>query len=66
MIEKIVATGDVKIIRDDVVTFGEKAIYSEKNKKITLKGKPRLVIFPDKEGENSLFKGSNKNEDSGS
>ncbi|MFH1768734.1 MAG: LPS export ABC transporter periplasmic protein LptC [Candidatus Omnitrophota bacterium] len=45
---KIIAEGDVKIIRDDNVTFAERAIYLEANKKVTLEGRPRLVIFPDR------------------
>ena len=46
-IVKIVAKGDVKVIRDDNVTFAEQATYSEKDKKIILEGRPRLIIFPD-------------------
>jgi len=45
---KIVAQGDVKIIRDDNVTFAERAVYLEEEKKIILEGRPRLVFFPQK------------------
>jgi len=45
-IAKVVAEGDVKVVRDDNVTFADRAVYSEKKKKIVLEGRPRLVIFP--------------------
>lgn len=51
-IVKIIAEGDVKIIRDENVTFAERAVYYEKDKKIILEGRPRLVLFPE---ENSDF-----------
>ena len=45
-IAKVIAEGDVKVVRDDNVTFADRAVYSEKKKKIVLEGRPRLVIFP--------------------
>ncbi len=45
-IDKIVAKGDVRIIRDDNVTFAEKATYVDSEKRLVLEGRPRLVIFP--------------------
>jgi len=45
-IAKVVAEGDVKVVRDDNVTFADRAVYSETKKKIILEGRPRLVIFP--------------------
>ena len=53
-VEKVVAEGDVKVVRDDNVTFAEKAVYSQKEQKIILEGRPRLVIFPKGESK-SLF-----------
>ena len=45
VVVKIIAEGDVKVIRDDNVTFSERAVYLAEEGKIMLKGKPRLVIF---------------------
>ncbi len=43
---KIVSEGNVKIVRDDNVTFAQKAVYSGKEQKLVLEGKPRLIYFP--------------------
>jgi lipopolysaccharide export system protein LptA len=48
-IERIVSEGDVKIIRDDNVTFAEKATYIEAEKRLILEGRPRLILFPEDE-----------------
>ncbi|MCD6583169.1 MAG: LPS export ABC transporter periplasmic protein LptC [Candidatus Omnitrophica bacterium] len=47
-IEKIVAEGNVKIYRDNSVTFAQKATYLNKERKIVLEGRPRLIFFPQK------------------
>ncbi|MCM8826083.1 MAG: LPS export ABC transporter periplasmic protein LptC [Candidatus Omnitrophica bacterium] len=60
---KIVAIGDVKIIRDDNVTFAEQATYSEDTGKMVLEGRPRLIIFP--HSKTDLFTNKDKNENSG-
>ena len=44
-IEKIIAQGNVRIVRGDNTSYSDKAIYSAVDKKITLLGKPRLVIY---------------------
>jgi len=44
-IEKIVAHGNVRILRGDNTSYSEDAIYTTADKKITLLGKPRLVIY---------------------
>jgi LPS export ABC transporter protein LptC len=44
-IEKIIAEGNVKIIRGENVTFCEKAVYSAADKKITLMGRPKLFLY---------------------
>ncbi len=54
-VNKVVAEGDVKVIRDDNVTFAERAIYFQKENKITLEGQPRLIIFP--KGKSKSFFG---------
>ena len=47
-LEKIVAQGDVRILRGKDTSYSEEAVYDVKDKKLTLKGSPRLVIFPGK------------------
>jgi LPS export ABC transporter protein LptC len=44
-IDKIVARGSVKIIRGGNVSYSEEAVYSARERKITLTGRPKLVIF---------------------
>lgn len=43
-LKEIVADGNVKIIRDDNTTFSQRASYSETDKKVTLSGKPKLIL----------------------
>jgi hypothetical protein len=40
-----VAEGNVKIVRGQDVSYSEKAIYDTENKKISLIGRPKLVIY---------------------
>lgn len=44
-IHKIIAQGNVKIIRGDNISYSDEAIYTASDKKITLLGKPRLIIY---------------------
>lgn len=44
-IEKIVARGNVKIIRGDNISYSDEAVYTASDKKITLLGKPKLIIY---------------------
>lgn len=44
-IEKIVARGNVRIIRGENISYSDEAIYTLADKKITLVGKPKLVIY---------------------
>jgi LPS export ABC transporter protein LptC len=44
-IEKIVAAGNVKITRGDNVSYSEEAVYQAADRKITLSGRPKLVIY---------------------
>lgn len=46
-LKEIVADGNVKIVRDDNTTFSQRASYSETDKKVTLSGKPKLILSPD-------------------
>lgn len=43
-LREIVADGNVKIVRDDNTTFSQKASYSEVDKKVTLSGRPKLIL----------------------
>lgn len=54
-IEKIIARGNVKIVRGENISYSDEAIYSEADKKIILKGQPRLVIYST-EGINAPFR----------
>ncbi len=51
-IAKIVSAGQVKIVRDNNVTFADKATYFAAEEKLVLEGSPRLIYFPE-EGDNS-------------
>ena len=44
-VNKIVARGNVRITRGGNTSYSDEAIYSDIDKKITLKGKPKLVIY---------------------
>jgi lipopolysaccharide export system protein LptA len=44
-IDKIIARGSVKITRGQNLSFSEEAVYSARERKITLTGRPKLVIF---------------------
>jgi len=46
-LKEIVADGNVKIVRGDNTTFSQKASYSESEKKVTLSGRPKLVLSPE-------------------
>ena len=52
---KMVAEGDVKIIKDDNVSFSDRAIYTEETGKMILEGRPRLVIFPKDDSGLKIF-----------
>jgi lipopolysaccharide export system protein LptA len=44
-IEKIVCRGNVKIIRGPNISYSEEAIYSALENKITLLGRPKLILY---------------------
>jgi LPS export ABC transporter protein LptC len=44
-IDKIVARGNVKILRGENISYSDEAIYTASDKKIKLSGKPRLIIY---------------------
>jgi len=43
---KIVAEGNVRIIRGENTSFSQKATYFAQTKRVVLEGSPRLVVFP--------------------
>ena len=44
-IKDIVAEGNVKITRGEDITYSEKAVYVEAEKKVILTGRPKIVIY---------------------
>jgi lipopolysaccharide export system protein LptA len=56
-VKTIVAEGNVKITQGENVTYSDKAIYVEKDKRIVLVGRPKLVIYEEGEGSNSFLGG---------
>ncbi|MBN3041218.1 MAG: LPS export ABC transporter periplasmic protein LptC [Candidatus Omnitrophica bacterium] len=46
-IKQIISEGNVKIVRDDNVTFAQKATYNTATQKVILEGRPRLIYFPE-------------------
>jgi LPS export ABC transporter protein LptC len=44
-IDKIIARGNVKILRGENISYSDEAIYTASDKKIKLSGKPRLIIY---------------------
>ncbi|MCM8779917.1 MAG: hypothetical protein NC914_02065, partial [Candidatus Omnitrophica bacterium] len=44
-IEKIVARGNVKIVRGENISYSQEATYSAADQKVVLTGRPKLVIY---------------------
>ena len=44
-IDKIIAQGNVKIVRGENVSYSDEAIYSALENKITLLGRPKLILY---------------------
>lgn len=55
-IRDILAEGNVKIARGDNITYSDRAIYIDSEKKVVLTGQPKLVIYRDDALEGDLFK----------
>jgi hypothetical protein len=49
-----VAEGNVKIVRGENVSYSEEAVYTAADRKITLLGRPKLIIYST-EGMNASF-----------
>jgi LPS export ABC transporter protein LptC len=44
-LNKIVALGNVRILRGENISYSQQAIYTSLDKKITLTGKPQIIIY---------------------
>jgi LPS export ABC transporter protein LptC len=44
-VDRIVARGNVKVVRGENISYSQEAIYSAQDKKLILTGRPRLVIY---------------------
>jgi hypothetical protein len=44
-IDKIIARGNVKVLRGENISYSEEAIYTAADKKLILTGRPKLMIF---------------------
>ncbi len=45
-IEKIFAYGNVRLVQGENISYSDEAVYNAEEGKVTLKGNPRLVIYP--------------------
>ena len=54
-IDKIVALGNVRIVRGENTSYSEEAIYTALDKKIILNGNPRLVFYSTGDLKNASF-----------
>lgn len=45
-LDKVIAKGNVRIVKDGDTTYSEEAVYLVKEKRVILKGQPQLVIHP--------------------
>ncbi|MBU2101755.1 MAG: LptA/OstA family protein [Candidatus Omnitrophota bacterium] len=50
---RIVAEGNVQIVREDNITYAQKATYYVDTKKVVLEGSPRLIYYPKEKKESS-------------
>lgn len=54
-IDKIVARGNVKIVRGENTSYSQEAVYTASDKKIVLTGKPKLVFYSTEDFKNASF-----------
>ncbi len=54
-IDKIVATGNVRIIRGENISYSEVAEYRALDKKIVLSGRPKIIFYSTEEFKNASF-----------
>ena len=56
-IKNIIAEGNVKITQGPNITYSDKALYIEKDKKILLVGRPKLIIYEDSDSGSNFLSG---------
>jgi lipopolysaccharide export system protein LptA len=49
-IVRVVAIGNVKITREGNATYSKRAVYTVRDGRVRLIGKPRIVVIPAKKG----------------
>jgi len=54
-IDKIVAIGNVKIVRGQNISYSDEAVYTALDKKISLSGRPKLIIYSAEDMKNASF-----------
>ena len=54
-IDKIVARGNVKIVRGENVSYSDEATYSALDKKMILSGRPKLILYSTEDFKNASF-----------
>ena len=55
-INKIIASGNVKIVRGENISYSQEAIYTALDKKVVLSGHPKLVFYSTEEFKNASFR----------
>ena len=54
-IDKIVARGNVKIVRGEDISYSEEAVYTAADSRVVLSGRPKLVFYSTEGLENASF-----------
>ncbi len=54
-IDRIVASGNVRIVRGENVSYSQEAVYNARDKKIILSGKPKLTFYSGEEFKDASF-----------
>lgn len=52
-IDKLVCWGNVKIVRGPNISYSDEAVYSAADKKITLSGRPKLILYSSEDLKNA-------------
>lgn len=53
---KIISEGNVKVVQGNNIIFSQKATYLSKEQRIVFEGRPRVIYYPNSEGDLDLFK----------
>ncbi|MDD5432854.1 MAG: LPS export ABC transporter periplasmic protein LptC [Candidatus Omnitrophica bacterium] len=54
-IDKIIARGNVKVVRGENVSYSQEAIYSATDRKLVLTGRPKLILYSSEGMGNASF-----------